>query len=443
VVVRVDNSREFVALLFGTLRLGAVFVPINPQMKPYHLRQVLDDAQPRLVIAQDAPAVFELTPRPVWPLEYVREMLRTAGYSRRRVPAVDPDPDRLALLIYTSGSTSAPKAVMSTHRPVLFAARAIARRLRYRADDVVLTAIPLSSDYGLYQVFLAFLAGAELVVTSPDAHVGLLAALRVHRATIVPIVPSLGEMLVRLAGRNNGGEPLPVRMFTNTGAALTAPLIAGLRRTFPNASVVAMFGTTECKRITVDEPDGDLLRPGSCGRALDGTEVLILDDSGEPLPPGQIGEIVVRGPHLMSGYWRSPQLTQQRFRRDPRLGLVLHTGDYGHLDAEGYLYFSGRRDDLFKRRGLRVSALEIEAAARDIDGVREAAVLPPSDGRDVVLFAVTDLDGGVVLKELGKRLEGGKVPPVCHVRDALPLTPNGKTDKRQLAALLDAAGQED
>jgi acyl-coenzyme A synthetase/AMP-(fatty) acid ligase len=124
-------------------------------------------------------------------------------------------------------------------------------------------------------------------------------------------------------------------------------------------------------------------------------------------------------------------------------GTVLHTGDYGHLDAEGHLYFSGRRDDLFKRRGLRVSALEIEAAARDIPGVREAAVLPPAGGRDVVLFAATDLDGPRVLRELAVRLEDGKVPPVCVVRDELPLTPNGKTDKRQLAALLAAAEQED
>jgi len=443
VVARVDNCREFVALLFGTLRIGAVFVPINPQMKAFHLRQVLHDAQPRLVVAQDAQAVFELTPRPVWPVEYVREMLRTPDSGRRPVPPVEPDPDRLALLIYTSGSTSAPKAVMSTHRPILFAARAIARRLRYTADDVVLTAIPLSFDYGLYQVFLALLAGAELVVTSPERHVGLLASVRAHGATVMPIVPSLGEMLLRLAARDRNPQPLPVRLFTNTGAALTAPLIAGLRQAFPKAGVVAMFGTTECKRITVEEPDSDLVRPGSVGRALDGTEVLILDDDGTALPPGAVGEIVVRGPHLMSGYWRAPDLTAQRFRRDRRYGTVLHTGDYGHLDAEGHLYFSGRRDDLFKRRGLRVSALEIEAAARDIPGVREAAVLPPAGGRDVVLFAATDLDGPRVLRELAVRLEDGKVPPVCVVRDELPLTPNGKTDKRQLAALLSAAEQED
>jgi acyl-CoA synthetase (AMP-forming)/AMP-acid ligase II len=250
------------------------------------------------------------------------------------------------------------------------------------------------------------------------------------------VVPSLAGMLVRLASR--AAQPVgSVRLFTNTGAALSAPLIADLRRTFPAAQVVPMFGTTECKRITILEPDGDLTRPGSVGRGLPGTVVLVVGPDGRALAPGETGEIVTRGPHVMAGYWRAPELTAERFRRDPGSGEVtLHTGDYGTLDADGYLYFQGRRDDLFKRRGVRTSAAEIEAAALDVGGVSAAAALPPDAGRDLTLFAVADMPPGDVLQEIAKRLESAKVPADCHVLPELPLTANGKTDKRRLSAIL-------
>ncbi|KOG87815.1 peptide synthetase, partial [Streptomyces varsoviensis] len=270
---------------------------------------------------------------------------------------------------------------------------------------VVLTAIPLAFDYGLYQIFLSALAGAELVLTDADAHTGLMATLHRHGVTVMPLVPSLAEMLVRLAARDRRG-PAALRLVTNTGADLTPPLIAAVRGAFPSARVVPMFGITECKRVTILEPDGDLARPRSVGRPLPGTEVLILDERGRPQPPGAAGEIVVRGPHVMAGYWRAPELSAQRFRTDPATGeRVLHTGDYGHLDEDGHLYFHGRRDDMFKRRGVRMSALEIEAAALDIPGVRGAAVLPPGEGRELTLFAVSALEPKEIIARLGERLE--------------------------------------
>lgn len=437
VLCRVGNVREFVALLFGTLRCGAIFVPINPEMRRYHLRSVIADAEPRLVVTTDTDLanLAEVTTCHLTGLAEVRAALTQRPGSYPRATATGDD---VALLIYTSGSTAAPKAVISPHRAVLFAAQAIAVRLRYRDDDVILAAIPLAFDYGLYQIFLAMLAGAQLVLREPAGHVGLIPAIHQHGVTVIPVVPSFAEMLVRLAARYH--ETPPVRLFTNTGAALTAPLIAALRAQFPYASVVPMFGITECKRVSISDYDGDLTRPGSVGRPLGGTQLLILDDQGVPVPAGQVGEIAVRGLHVMGGYWRAPELTAERFRRDPVTGVVtLHTGDYGRIDADGYLYFEGRRDDMFKRRGLRVSALEIEAAVCDIEGIRAAAVLPPAGPRDAVLFAVTDLPADHVLRQLRKRLEDGKVPSLCLILPQLPLTANGKTDKRELAGLADLA----
>lgn len=306
-------------------------------------------------------------------------------------------------------------------------------RLDYRPQDVVLAALPLSFDYGLYQLLLAAIGGSEVVLADAAAPVRVLTVLRECRVTVVPVVPSLAEMLCRLAAR--GTPPEHVRLFTNTGAALAGSTIEALRSGFPGAAVVAMYGITECKRVTIAEADADRERPGSVGLPLDGTTVEVLDERGRALPPGELGEIVVGGPHVMTGYWNAPEPTARRYRPDPHTGRIrLHTGDHGRLDADGHLYISGRLDDQFKRRGVRMSTPEIEAAALDVPGVRAAAALPPRDGLDLRLV-VTGQDGLTahqVIEGLEQRLEAAKVPASCRVLARMPLTPNGKTDRKAL-----------
>jgi acyl-CoA synthetase (AMP-forming)/AMP-acid ligase II len=169
---------------------------------------------------------------------------------------------------------------------------------------------------------------------------------------------------------------------------------------------------------------------------LPGTEVYATDPHGRRLPPGEVGELVVRGPHVMAGYWRRPELTAQRFPRADGLFPQLRTGDYGWLDDDGYLYFVGRRDDLYKERGFRVSATEVAAAAMRVEGVDAAAVLPPSDDREeATLVVVTALAPHQVLALLRTQLEEFKVPRNCQVVPEIPLTSNGKVDRAGLARL--------
>ena len=439
IVVQLPTTRELVAMCYGTSRRGAVFVPLSPEMKSYHLRSVLDNAEPRLVIVADRSveemrgiatvAVHGLGP--VW-----REVEDLAGQTVRPEPAKVTTGD-VAVLIYTSGSTAAPKAVMCPHAQMTFASAAINAVLEYRPDDVVFCRFPMSWDVGLYEVLQCCLSRCELVLANGESDLVLLKRIRESSATVVPIVPTLAGMIVTLARRE--AEPAPrVRMFTNTGAALPQATIDSLRESFPGARVVRQFGQTECKRITIMPPELDRERPDSVGCPLPGTEVLVLDADGCSVPTGQTGEIVVTGPHVMPGYWQSPELTAHTFRRDAHSGaLRLHTGDYGHLDEDGYLYFEGRRDDMFKRKGIRMSTIEIEAAAMDIPGIRAAAVLPPDDGRELALFVDSDLPPYAVLRELAQRLEAAKVPPICRVVTNLPLTPHGKNDRKKLALLLE------
>jgi len=442
VVAQLPTTRELVALFFGISRRGAVFVPLNPGMKIFHLCSVMENAEPRLFVAADGAAaeiglktgVLTLAFSQVW--REIDALYRTGA----RAATAEVHPEDVAVLIYTSGSTGMPKGVIGPHAQVTFASKAICAELGYRGDDVVFCRFPMSWDYGLYKVLLSCIGRSEIVLADGDSDLVMLKRMREVGATVVPIVPSLATMIATLAERESG-PPAPVRLFTNTGAALPPVTIDKLRAAFPGVKVVRQFGQTECKRITIMPPAEDTDRPEAVGRPLPGTKVLIVDANCDELAVGQVGEIVVTGPHVMPGYWRAEELTARTFRRGARGELRLHTGDYGRLDEDGYLYFDGRRDDMFKRKGIRMSTLEIEAAALDIPGVRAAGAIPPSEHRDLALCVQTDLEPHAVLRELAQRLEPAKVPATCHVIEEFPLTAHGKNATKELALLVEGTGR--
>ncbi len=414
VVVVVPVDLLMPALLYGCSRAGAVFSVLNPQSPEVAITHVVEDCEPVLVLRD---------------LDEVRKA--AAGGDEEDVPgpiAVDP-----VCLVYTSGSTGMPKAVVSTHAQVVFAAQAIQSQLEYLPNDTVFCALPLAFDYGLYQVFLSTLAGARLQLGSAaDAGPQLVRHLRACGATVLPAVPAMAAGLARMLARP-GTQPPSLRLLTNTGAAMRPEVIAELRHRVLGLQVQLMFGLTECKRAAIMPKDEDLRRPGACGKALPGTEILVVDPDGTPVPVGEVGEIVVRGPNVMSGYWRRPELTAHRFPRDEGLFPKLRTGDYGRLDPDGYLYFVGRRDDIYKEHGSRVSVTEVEAAAHRVPGVEAAAVLPPANGQHgATLFAVTALTSEQVLASLRDQIEDAKAPRVCVVVAEIPLTPNGKVDRKRL-----------
>ncbi len=434
VVVAVAPDVLVPALLYGCSRAGGVFCVLGEQAPAAAYAHVLDDAEPTVVVTDNADARRLAAERGIRCLSM--DDLRAPGRDGREDPAgsipVDP-----ACLIYTSGSTGLPKAVVCTHAQMTFAIAAIQSQLHYQATDVVFCPLPLSFDYGLYQIFLSTVAGALLQLgTAADAGPRLLAELRRTGATVLPAVPGVARGLALLLSRQ-GAQPPPLRLLTNTGSVMSDGVLRELRARIPGLRVQLMFGLTECKRTTIMPVDEDLNRPGACGRALPGTEVFAVDPDGRRLAAGEVGELVVRGPHVMAGYWRRPELTEQRFPRADGLFPQLRTGDYGWVDDEGYLYFHGRRDDLYKERGFRVSATEVAAAASRIGGVDAAAVLPPAAGReDATLVVVTRLAPHEVLARLRAELEEFKVPRRCHVVSSMPLTGNGKIDRAGLDRLV-------
>jgi acyl-CoA synthetase (AMP-forming)/AMP-acid ligase II len=437
------------AALWGASRVGAVFVVAHEQVRGAAMQHLLDDSEPALLLTDDPQSAAAASAGGVRTLGSDELSAVASGERNLPVPAGDRDgaPHRSltvdpACMIYTSGSTAAPKAVVSTHAAMVFAARAIQSQLRYQERDTVYCPLPLSFDYGLYQLFLGALSGAHVRLGRP-AEVGptLLRSLECSGATVLAGVPAVTEALARLLRRSPEARLSHLRLLTNTGAAMSPAVLTTLRARLPELKVQLMFGLTECKRATIMPPDGDLHRPHGCGRALPGTQLLILDDDGNPLAPGEIGQIVVRGPHVMSGYWRRPELTAQRFPRRHGLFPELHTGDYGWLDDQEYLYFAGRRDDIYKERGFRVSATEVEAAAMRVPQMESVAVLPPAADRPATMLAVTKLTVQQLTDAMREQLEEYKIPSRMEIVPSLPLSGNGKVDKKALTRVLQGSAR--
>lgn len=442
VAIAAGNRVETIVCAFACARIGAVFVLLDPLAPGPARDHVLHDCAPVLLILAEAEQRDDDAGRRAdWAtMTYAEVLARGAEQPAAWPAAPQPIAEDLACLLYTSGSAGRPKGVMCRHGNMTFAIEAIAARLQLQHGSVVGCALPLTFDYGLYQAFLATRAGATLALgAGVDGGPGLLRFLRWAGADVVPLVPSMARLLLALAARD--AEPPPIAAFTSTGERLTATTIERLRTTFAGARVFSMYGLTECKRVSILTPEELVERPASVGRPLDGTACVVVDPvTQRPVPDGDVGELVVRGAHVMAGYWRDPEQTARRYRPwGPAQDRALFTGDLCRRDAGGYLYFCGRSDDLVKLRGLRVSLTEIELAAGAVEGVEHAVALG-GDGVEAALLVVADsLDAGAVRARLAERLEAFKIPDRIEVAAALPLTPHGKVDRARVAERLEAA----
>lgn len=431
VVILAANRPEVILSLFASAAIGAVGVILHEQTTSRSLKHIVGELEPSLVLlgAECADRTEDLAPSPIIDIESVP----AAPGAADEIELAD-GRDRLAFIVYTSGSTGLPRGVMLTHENVLFVVPAIQARLGYKASDRIGVFLPLSFDYGLYQAFLAAQTGACLVIRSNQNAGPLLATtLANDRITVLPGLPNLFTSLIRLASRKAISLP-SVRLISSTGAHLPIPQIETLRALLPEASICPMYGLTECKRVSILTPDEYELHPNSVGRPLDGTRAWVANDDGEPLPPGNIGELVVQGPHVSAGYWRSSAETTKRFRSiSGSQETALFTGDLFRCDENGYLYYVGRKDEQIKRHGFRISPLDIERVALEQPGVSGASVVV--HGERLILFATISLPTltpNALLERLGLDLEPYKIPDQVIFLDEMPQTRNGKIDTKKL-----------
>lgn len=438
IAVALPNGAEAAIAIYGVLRAGAAFSPINPTIKRDKLAHVLADSGAAAVICDaERTELVRAATAISGAIPIVTELEEETGGHDQRLRAVSVD---LAAVIYTSGSTGDPKGVTLTHGNMTFAADSIIEYLELTESDRILCVLPLSFDYGLYQLLMSIRVGATLVLEEGFAFPGrVVQLLEAKRITGLPGVPTVFHVLLSLRGLADRELP-ELRFLTNTGAVLPAQTVDAIRRTFPNARLYSMYGLTECKRATYLPPDQLEARPTSVGIPIPGTEAWIEDEEGNVLGPGEVGELIIRGAHVMQGYWNDPRLTSERLRpgRWP-WERVLATGDLFSSDEDGYLYFVGRRDDLIKSGGEKVVPREIEDVLHAAPGVNEVAVVGVADhllGQAVHAHVSpqpgASLDAAALRIHCAEVLEDYKVPRSVVVHDRLPRTSNGKIDRQAL-----------
>lgn len=470
VAIYLPKQLETVAAIFGASFYGACFVPVNPLLKPRQVDYILNHCQAGVLVS--SLQRLEMLMAEVVQWGQVHTLVITddlsddqAGELARRLPGLkllpwaqllaappcDPhrriDNDMVAIL-YTSGSTGNPKGVVLSHRNMVAGARSVASYLENEPQDRILAVLPLSFDAGLSQLTTAFCTGASVVLMDYLLPRDVLRALVKYRITGLAAVPPLWNQLVQLDWPDEIARSL--RYLTNTGGAMPVATTRSLQQRLPNTRIYLMYGLTEAFRSTYLPPDQVAKRPHSIGKAIPNAEILVVDESGKLCGPDEPGELVHRGALVALGYWNDPQTTAIRFRpcpfQDsalPVVELAVWSGDQVVRDAEGYLYFVSRKDDMIKTSGYRVSPTEIEEIAYNSGLVAGAIAMgvPHADlGQSIVLIvtpAAAQFDHTALRAQLAshcrQELPSYMQPGEVIVRQTMPHNQNGKIDRRALA----------
>jgi acyl-CoA synthetase (AMP-forming)/AMP-acid ligase II len=469
------RSANAIAALFGITFAGAVAVPVGERVKHAQVAYTLIHARATAVVtdARHEQLLCDVSPEAVTRLVIAepgarsgvsnarsRESARSVrrrfcwppGSEHEGEPPIGKD---LALLMYTSGSTGRPKGIMVTHENMTWGAAIVADYLQLTDEDKTVTALPFSFDYGLNQVMTMVHVGGCVVVERSSHPPALCRAIEREGVTGLAGVPLLWQQLADRRSPFFGSTFPSLRYVTNSGGILDPAIVARFGVEKPEVRVFLMYGFTEAFRSTYLDPAEAASRPTSIGRAIPNTEVLVFNEHGEMCALGETGELVHRGPTVAAGYWQDPAATARTFRtgsrkvgagdhlQDADAEIVAYSGDIVRSDDEGFLYFVGRRDELFKSRGIRLNPEQIEIELRRCDAIE-----------DVIVFTVSNADSGTEPSIVATYVAADTPDPLvaaerfcrselpAHMRPArfelvseLPATANGKPDRRRAREL--------
>ncbi|AXT59782.1 acyl-CoA synthetase [Aquimarina sp. AD10] len=449
VVVLLGNTIETIISFWAILKVGAIVIPVGVELKSNKIEYILKDSGASVLVTNNEISLKNkkiflssglkkvVVPHKSNELiealfEDYYDVLKTNGQTLRKSNLISID---LAAIIYTSGSTGEPKGVMLSHQNMITATNSLNAYLGYQKEDKVLCALPLSFDYGLYQMIMSISRGATLVLeTESTWPIFLLKKIVKEKITILPAVPTM-VMLLHEQNKKYQLDLSSIRLVTNTGAALTRSNIEMIKTSFLKAQIFSMYGLTECKRCTYLPPEDIDLKPDSIGIAIPNTELWLVDENNDKIvTPNTIGQLVIRGATVMQGYWNKPEKTAEKLKQGVYPNeKVLYTGDFCSFDIDGYLYFKGRMDHMINSKGIKVSPKEVEDYIGNIPEVNAVVVtgVPHLDYGEA-LFAFVVLNEGQSISEndiitaCAKNLEVYKVPEYVNIIQTIPKTPNGK-----------------
>jgi len=459
--VYLEKRIEAVESLFAATVAGGVFVPVNPLLKAAQVAYILADCNVKILVTSAErlkllvnvlPSCHDLhtilvvgSTNQVLPViaginTVYWEQFHSAYQIKQIGSRTDAD---MAAILYTSGSTGKPKGVVLSHRNLIAGAKSVAEYLENTPKDRILSVLPLSFDYGLSQLTTAFYVGATNVLMNYFFPRDIVRAVESESITGLAAVPPLWIQLAQLTWENVSS----LRYITNSGGAMPNTTLGLLQNTLPDTRIYLMYGLTEAFRSTFLPPEEIDKRPDSMGHAIPNAEVLVLRADGSECAVGEAGELVHRGPLVSMGYWNNAEKTAKCFK--PILGresgltipeLAVWSGDTVKKDEAGFLYFIGRRDEMIKTSGYRVSPSEIEEVIYATEYVEVAVAIGVphhSLGQAIVIVTTlrenTQIDAEVLLAECKNKLPAFMVPHLIDIRQTdLPRNPNGKIDRKSL-----------
>ena len=463
--IYLEKRLETVVASFGAPAAGGVFVPMNPLLKAEQVAFIVQDCSVRVlvtsperlailapvlgtcptlrhIVVTERPAPIPELPPHVC-LVFWGELLDSPSAAGHRV--IDTD---MAAILYTSGSTGRPKGVVLSHRNMVAGAKSVASYLENRPTDTLLAALPLSFDAGFSQLTTAFHSGARVVLLNYLLPRDVLKTLEREKVTGLTAVPPLYIQLSGLEWPASIGENL--RYFANTGGRMPRETLTLLRKCVPRAKPFLMYGLTEAFRSTFLPPEEVDRRPDSIGKAIPNAEILVLRENGTECAPEEPGELVHRGALVGMGYWGDAEKTAERYKllpgRDGGLQLpeyAVFSGDTVRRDAEGFLYFIGRRDEMIKTSGYRVSPTEVEEILYATRLVGECVAFGSDHATlgQVIQVIATAPDGGSALDlpalqaACRQHMPAYMVPAgIEAMTGPLPRNPNGKIDRKLVSS---------
>lgn len=425
------------ACYFGALACGAVACMVNEAFRPRQVRHVLDRTGARVLFATDELWDVLASDLPAGLCRIDPGTLERAG-TLHPVHRASNDP---AQLIFTSGSTGLPKGVLCSHANLWSGAIVVPGYLGIGPEDRIASLLPFSFVYGMSQLSCALATGASVIIERAALPNDVIAGLRQQQVSVLAGVPPLWAQLIP------GLERAPLRdlrILTCAGGRLAPELVRRLRACQPRAALFLMYGLTEVFRSAYLPPGEVDAHPDSMGRAIPGSEIIVISDQGTRCGPGEVGELVHAGPTVALGYWRDEAATAEVFRPHPLRPRTeeraVYSGDLVRADAEGRLYYVGRRDRMIKTLGFRVSPEEVCDVLLASGLVREAAVTSePDETRGQRIVAHLVLNEGALLAGVkqfcGVELPRYMQPMRYRLHDSLPRNPTGKIDLPALDAM--------
>jgi acyl-CoA ligase (AMP-forming) (exosortase A-associated) len=444
--------------IFGVSQAGGVFVPINSLLFPHQVAHIAGDCQMTGVItSRDKLVSLASVAKNISSLKFIvvpdcnenreidqqvydlHQFLAIEGLGTLQDGRIGKD---LAAILYTSGSTGKPKGVMLSHEQVMAGSSIVSDYLGISSDDRIIGVLPLSFDAGLNQLMTAVQQGGTYVPMTFTFAREIVKVLQREKITGMAGVPTLWSLMAQPSSGLEKHDLPHLRYITNTGGRMPQTVLNTLRHALGTTRIFLMYGLTEAFRSTYLPPEELDRRPSSIGKAIPNTEILVVNDQGQPCQPGEVGELVHRGPTVSMGYWGQPELTAKVLRPHPFLPpeigaqeRLCYSGDLVKMDDDGFLYFAGRRDTMIKSSGYRISPTEVEEVLFHSGVVRHAAVIGIPDeilGQSIKAFVVSKngdgIDTSALIAFCAEKMPRHMVPKAVEVLDELPKMSNGKVN---------------